>query len=687
MREGALGARRGWAAVLVLLPLLATWWRGFAHPVVTLDLECTFVANVGRVVRHGHLADIAAYQIDFWRGVPLIDGALAALGFLLFGDHLLAWHAVTFVYLAVTTALGMAILRRTSGDAAAVLFPILLAVAPFLVRDGLISGLAGHTHALAFVMLATWLTLRAADAEERPGVPWGAVLAGAAFGLGMFYQRSVLAIAPALFVLLRPRGWRSLFAFGAGTLLLPLLMVANTAAILESGTSKGENGFLSMLRLVISGISGAPEAWSAGKVFDVFGVGWGSILFAPEQGTLADGPRLPGSALGHLWTLVWIGGAIGAVALARRSDRGMSVALAPLLLAGGYAIAYVLAPFRVEPAVLELIASRQPLMPTVSDVRYIVPVFVLWTLVAAHTLGGLVGEPNRAGRIARRLAWILVGGGILLTLHDALSAGASPSVYGEVLPYRFADTYDAWDGPPPDTHLACDSDDPVDRAHHWRALGQGLVRSMEYIDPSQRPDDALDFEELVAGADLGPRAQQFVAHGMGRESAEASFVLEQERWPDLLRALRRDAEALGPVNGEAFLVGVTDVDRLAAVGSTPEEAAAALCAPTSWGTRPLCPLLAWRAPLHLDSRSLPNPEVVTRWAQDVDPNDAIRSEIVRGIGMRYGYLVPPSLRAEEALQPWSPADRAVLRDGMARGGRTRWQGEGPLDQQPPWQVP
>ncbi len=667
---------------LATLPVVTVALRGLTHPVPTLDLENTFIPNIGRLAWHGHIGDLPAYQIELWRAVPLIDGLLSSLGFRIFGDTLPAWHSVTLGFTLASTLLGMAVLLRTAGATAARLFPVLLAVSPFLLRDGLIGGLVGHSHAIAFVFAAAWLTLRAADGVAGDA-PWRALGAGAVFGIGMWYERSVLAIAPALLYVIAPRGRRATIAFLAGTLVLPALMVWNTDAFIESGTRRGRAGFASMFRQAIIGISGSSEAWAATKVGDVFALGWGNILFAPPPGALGESPQQSlGTLLGHGWSLLWVGGAAGAALLLRSGRRAGAL---PLLLAGGYSLAYVLAPFRVEPGLFDLLRQEAPHAPTLTEARYIIPILLLWTWVAAGSLGRVADGSARGRRAVRLGTTVLVVLGAIVTVGDARSFGAPSGVYGEVLPFRYHDTYDAWDGPPAAVHLACAHPDPIERAHHHRALGQAMNLSVRFIDPTLDPGARAALDDLTIRGRLDERARRFVAHGMGIESAEAVYVLGSAGFPGLVERLRQEAESLGPSDGEAFLVGASERRKMAEVAQTVPEALRISCRPTSWGTRPLCPLIA--DPHALRPREgFRSAEALLRARTRRESLPApVRAELVRGIGRVYGYTLPPSARPQ--VRDWATADLAMLEDGMRTGGRYRWRSVSDPRELAPWHHP
>ena len=230
LRARSAGIAAG--AVLTAVAAVALLGRMFAHAAYLHDTESLMIPTVGRELLHGHTADWIHYQYEVYQGAILVDGALSALGFVLFGDQLLAWHWYSLLYLVGIAVAGMAILRHSSGMAGALVFPMLLAAAPFLIKDGLITPMGHHATGPFFALAALAVALggrgRGPDGSGPRTLTVGrAFAAGLVLGVGCWYMRTVIAAAPALALAVLPGGRRALGAAAAGFMAYPILTGIN----------------------------------------------------------------------------------------------------------------------------------------------------------------------------------------------------------------------------------------------------------------------------------------------------------------------------------------------------------------------------------------------------------------------------------------------------------------------------
>ena len=235
--------------VLVGIALVA---RYLAHPTYLHDPESLMVPTVGREFAHGHFAHLAVYQYNLYQGGVLIDGTLSAVGFWLWGDSLWAWRGYTIGYGLVIALCGAVLLRRIGNARGALLFLLLLAVAPFLLKDGLITPAGHHSSALAWALAALAI---AAGGGGKPDFRRG-VLCGLLLGIGIFYTRTTVAAVPAAALLLVPGGWRALVGAFVGGCSLLLLGGIEALLALRGVPNFSDFSYLEVLRQVFFHIRG-----------------------------------------------------------------------------------------------------------------------------------------------------------------------------------------------------------------------------------------------------------------------------------------------------------------------------------------------------------------------------------------------------------------------------------------------
>ena len=407
-------------AVLVLVFYVL---RFVLHIEYVLDPEARMVPTVGREWAHGHhLREFAYYHYNPYQGSCLLDAFLSMLGYRVLGDHILSWQWVPFAYVAATTVAGMALLLRAGGAFAAFSFPLLLAGAPFLLKDGLLSIIGGHGSGPAFALAA--LALALGCGERRKGVDLRALFAGLCLGLGAWYMRTSAIAGPAVLLAVLARGgWKSLIPFALGLLSFPGLILWNAEALLAAGAPAAAGGKEALLQHMLWDVreirqGGMP---TAEKLRQAFGLSFERLLFAqPDALRTVEFAVRPGVPLRRAWTLAWqlsppMVLALGAwhTLLPKRLPlrEAWVGPLAVLLVITGYVGAYVASPFQVEDEVLNL---TQGLMhgPGVNGTRYLVPIYLALTLGWALALG-LVWELGRGrpwlGLLPKAAALALLG--------------------------------------------------------------------------------------------------------------------------------------------------------------------------------------------------------------------------------------------------------------------------------------
>ena len=639
--------------------------RLLCRPIQILDPEHTMVATAGREWAHGHLHEIAAYQVDIYQGAFLVDGLLAALGFKLLGDHPMAWWWVPLLYLLGIAATGMLLLRRVAGGRAAIAWALLLMSAPFVVKDGLLSATGGHAPGIFFVLLATWLAL--GKGALRP------LLAGAALGFGVWYIRSAAAVLPAVALASLWQGRRrALGWFAAGLALFPLLLAAN-ALLLSSGR---DDSFVRLAAQATFGMrsDGFDVGALPAKVGESLSLHMASALYGPA-GPIEEAPRWLQHASGWTglgWAAAWVAALLlAALRLRRRLSRptrdlaAVAVALLPL----AYAAAYVLGPFRIE----EVVRGWYPLTPTsapeVTNVRYLVPILLLWMLLVSLEFAG---SSNSKGRSSPGLRVVVLLGlaGLSLAAVGPKHDRAPPGSFVATAVVRYGFLYGPHRGPSRESHASCDTSDPISRAAHLRAVGAFGAPIAKSVGEDPRLVKA-HLARIRKELDLEPQELAFVVEGLGMALGDQLRANDSILVEDLAASLERAVTELHPDWVRPFVLGVGNsiANSVSASGMPPEQFTVLVCSGSEADARPLCFL----AGLLLSSRKgMDALDVVHE--QPMASIPAVERALLRGYAMQVGGRQPPGAWPKESdIADWPRRHRVLFQQGLRTGARRRWR--------------
>ncbi|MBJ95592.1 MAG: hypothetical protein CMP23_14105 [Rickettsiales bacterium] len=652
---------------LLAAPLLALLARLFAHPAYFIDGEALITPTIGRELRHGHLLDLFHYQLIVYQGSLLLDGLLTSLGFLLFGDHLLAWQWLSLAYTVGIAAAGAVVLQRSSGSFAAFSFPLLLACAPFLVKDGLLAAIGGHTTGLFYVLVALAVALPAGPTNGRSCRP---LLAGLLLGLGTWYLRSAAVAIPALLLALNPRGRDAQRRFLIGFLLFPALVLLNIAALWITDSPDAAGGVLALAAKVTWQLRelGAAERDLLAKVGEAIGLPYLSLLFAqPPSAVNSIVPERPFAyASGVLWVSGFLVASIwGLFGLLRwsysllnnrlkRGQQRSSGASAVALLALSWALTYVLSPLRAEAILTEWAQIEPPAAPGVNAPRYLIPIYLLWLLLLAQCLAVLARRYRRLA-IAGLGLLLLVGGS--QGLGDFIHDRDPSSVAERVEPYYYFKMFGPGRGPPQRIHEECRTRDPVSRGNHLAALGS-FIGSTPALLASQPTADSQAVDALLERHKLTRSELQILAHGMGRALGDQMFSSFQLTSAELLEQARSSAEFLGPGVAEPYLVGVGEAMDHGRLRERQDELLAMLCRPLSWGSRPLCSLAGQMlADINLQ-RAPARPKLLfVAGVPELDQlPEGVRLELIRGAAIELANSALSFDVEEQDLSVWPDQD-------------------------------
>jgi len=632
---------------LAALAVVAALARGFAHPAYFVDGEALIGPTVGRELLHGHLADLFHYQIIVYQGSLLVDALLAMVGFAVFGDHLLAWQSVSLLYIALLAVSGSYLLDSVSGRVAAVGFPLLLATAPFLVKDGLLAGIGGHGSGAFYAVLATCLAVSAGRHPEQR--KW-ALLAGASLAFGTWYIRTVILAFPACVLAVACGGRVALLRFARGLLLLPALLFVNIIALWLVESPFAADGILSLCRTVVWDVRelGSADQDLLAKAAEAVGLPYRSLMFAqPQSGA---GPVVPIRPLADGSATVWVGAWLVSLPLAglalfsswrrmareeneaRRVHRDALAlhAVVPLLVAA-YVGAYIFSPLRVEAILGDWAAIFPPTAPGVNAPRYLVPIYLAWTLLLAFVLGLVARGPMWQRGVAWLGLGVVVAAGGFQAQGDWLQDRDPLEMVSTVEPYYYFKMFGPGRGPPMEVHESCRTENPVSRSNHLFTLGWFIGQPPEQLLQDARADrTALD--TFLKGRALPEEDIRVLVHGMGRALGDQMFSSFQLESHEVLAVARRSAEVLGKGRGGPYLYGVGESMDHGRLMSDSAQLASLLCFEMRWETRPLCYL----AGQLLASTGL---TTVPRDPQDLFVDDApeltslplpVQMELVRG---------------------------------------------------------
>lgn len=676
--EPSSGKLKVWRlAPFALVPAVvaALAFRLVAHALYLHDHESLMVPTVGRELAHGHWLQAPQLHYNFHQGGVLIDGALSAVGFRLFGDHLLAWKWYSLAYAAGITVAGIVVLRKSAGTAGAIFLALLMAAAPFLVKDAILTP-AGH-HSTAFFYALAALAIAMQGSERGPPSFRRALFAGLVLGVGVWYTRTCLAAGPAVALALfrggirtSVRAWAGL---AAGCLIFPAMVAVEANAALHQIPALAHTPFSGQFGRMLTSIAAdhaSPEY--AAKTWEALSLPLEPVLFGqPVVRALERTPiHSEFARAGQLWSWGWAAVPValaicGAALLAAR--RGPRRETAVVLLFGlGYAAIYVLSPFRIESSDLLVIANSElsASAPGVAAARYVIPIYLAWTVGAAHVLG--LGWRWRWSRPVAVIALgALVGSGLQSAVIDWRLDRDQPSNFDLLLPYDYELMFTPARGLTAQLHLECQTREPVSRANHLRSYG--FAASPEPV--SLREGQAMAHaSESLDGRGLPPEQEAFVFDGMGRGAA--SHI--QPGGPDeaeYLAAVFRFAEELGPPRSGWFLTGFS---RVAYGGGFPADRslqAEELCRTRPGLGRPACHRVGEHA---VDPRMahLPASAPDLFMAMPPIPPGAER-ELFRGAGRRLARWAPWDADELSVVDGWPEAAREGFMEGWTEERRLR----------------
>lgn len=678
---------------MTAVPLVAFWARLTAHPLHARDSETiSLLPTMGRELAHGQLAYFGGYHINPLHPSYIIDGLFCALGFAVLGDRYMAWQWVPLLYLAAFTVAGVAALRQTVGWRGAALFPLLLAASPFLLKDGMLAAVGAHGTGAVWSLVALAIAL-GVGGQTRRRFDWRAFAVGVVYGLGLFYLRTALAAIPAVALATARGGWRSMRDAALGMLVVPAMVAVNVGLRLQAVVAEKDGGTLlaadvpQALQWVFQlGTDAGGDVVTHGglaKLGDVIGLPIARLLFA-QPPSMADGlapTHAWSTALGGLWVGAWCLGLAGVVVLVvfliresgRLTRRSSYPALLLALLPLGYAAIYVVAPVRMDESVFWNQSTLTA--PGVTEVRLIVPVLMLLTLLLAQGLGWLVREGRWRQRSAVVTATVLVCCGLLAATVDGCADRAPRGTLSQLAPYTYEGFHRSDRGLARWQHAQSPTNDIVSRGNHLRALGLfDRAPTAETVADPVADLAALDATEQELG--LTPLDRTFVAHGMGEGLGDA--LLHGEGWTlsTLAAAGLMSAEVMSPADGRAYLRGFGE----AILGDCstldrPGLAVDTLCGRVH-GERPLCfaagacHASAWYG----DELPWTAVQLFTgheAWAQSQDADVIL--ELIRGVGWRTGAVRPPlHLQALDA-PPWPDDQWQAFQDGWRAGARHVWR--------------
>lgn len=635
------------AVLSLALACAALFARLRFHPTHVHDPEDAGIATLAREVLGGHLVDLPSMQPNLYLGSSLLDPLLGAGTFALFGDTLLAWHAVGIGYgLAFAAALSLLLVR--SGWARWVWLPgLLLSAAPFPVLDGFVARVGGHSSGVVWAMVAL------AVGAGRGSAWWRGLFGGVVLAFACWYSRTSVVAVPALVVVVGG-GWRGLLGVCVGLSTL-LGMLAGTTELLHGTKIDGAaQTWIETFHRVAWNVWGTREPQPVGeKLLQASGLSFADQLFAaPRVGREGWLWSVGGAA--WAWTLAGAPLLAAFAGLAWRGIRGrLGMALGGLAL--GYMVAYAASDLSIEPGTL-----RAGVAPGISGARYLVPGWAAALGAAVWVVAALPWRWLRALVLAPLLAI-----GWTTAALDAEQAGEPAVHLAALVPFN----YSAILGPRAkmlgDIHRTCDSEDPLSRANHLRARG-ALSRGrldLREEDP-ERVRKGLQARPWATLED--PRARAFAAHGLGGALADLLWSTDALSPDRILEQAQRMADVLPPGDADALAFGFIE----AAAGVAERfEALEGACDSTRVDSLRWCPLEALRhctwsgGHIPQDLGQLFHPA----WWETVPPEG--RPGAAWAVGLLGLSLTP----ADASKTPWSPEEDAAFQAGLGAGWRTRWR--------------
>ena len=664
-----LFAALAWVYV-VAAPVLAALARLVGHPGYYFDGETQIPPTIGRELLHGHFDDAIHYQIIVYQGSLLWDAAMSAVAYAVFGDHLLAWHAVPLAYFAGLSVAGTLLLRRTAGMPWALLFPTLLAALPFFVKDGFVSGIGGHAPGAFFAVAGLAV---AAYASDDGGKKRYAVLAGMTLGFGCWYVRTVVLALPAAAVLVGRRATGRLL-LALGLLVLPILLAWNVHALQEAGTHSAAKGTTEQLvRAVVMNVGSTKPVRidPVHKVLEATGPAVRTILYAQPMraGTSEQTFRPLAYTAGTAWAAAWLGCLLLLPLLlllpgVRRRPESARGVLATWVLGCTYVGAYALSSLNLDPGIVESLRRYPPLPPGVSGGRYLVPVMGILTLGVAQAIAAL-GEG-----VDRRPAWLLAAPLVVLGLLPALGDwryDRDPAdLWHHMPPHQYSGAFGPGRGPPLDVHLACTDTDPESRAAHLDAISRFLVPSPGAAQPPPLSESIAALSHTYSADEIATLVSSLGGNlARDHQGGSVSFA-------EMTQTAFETAAGLGPGSGDSYLLGLRRSLTDARLDVEPADLVAGLCGESPSGTRPLCTLAGERlaAPLGSGWPASAQDLYLTGTPPLGSLDRSVRDALLYGAAVRLTQLDRSRVLPPDGPQGWEPSDaRVFVQKWRVKGGK------------------
>ncbi len=491
-----------------------------------------------------------------YQGSLIVDPIVGAVGYLVLGDGLMSWHIVALLQLLVIAAAGSRVLFKLGGPIPAIAWPILLACAPFLVKDGIVAAIGGHPGGFAWGLAALACAL-----EARRSVLW-AVLAGVLLAVGTWYVRSVVAVAPALLLACSTGGFRALAGWTVGALLLPVLLWANVLTLEASGMQYAQVGRAGLWDAVASprGHKGERQPLPD-RLAETSGLSFAGSLFLQPPGDDAPPTVRPHARLsGQLWVAAWLLALpLGLIGLARRKEERREL-LAAVLLCAGWIGAYLASGLAMEEEVVRLASTADPLTPAplISSTRYMIPILCAWVFGLPLALAAAAGSRLLTGLcLVPVLLSAAVGGA--QALGDWRSDRDDPELYRGQEPYSYPSIKLPGRLPPVHVHLAALNEVEDSRLYHLECIGRLLARGSGPV--VREPGlEAQELRSMQEGSEVPLSDDDLaeIARGMGLSMGYETLGQQDERLAEVFEAMLLSADALGGALGDAYLRGAEE---------------------------------------------------------------------------------------------------------------------------------
>lgn len=517
------------------------------------DGEGAIPATVARELYFNGLTEVIHYQVVPYQGSLILDSVLGALGYLFLGDGLLSWHVVALLQILVVAAAGSRVLFRLGGRLPAAAWPVLLACAPFLVKDGMVAMIGGHPGGFAWGLAALAVAL-----EARRSVFW-ALLAGVLLAIGAWYVRSVIAIAPAVLLACAPGGLRALVGASLGALVLPLLLWGNVLTLEASGLPYAQVGRAELWDAVVapSGTKGLRQPLPD-RLREGSGLSFGGLLFRQPPGE-DDLPRVRPHARrsGQLWVAAWIAAVpLVLVGLARRGEGRLELGAAVLFCACWIG-AYVSSGLAMEEEVVRLAAGTDPRIPApvVSSTRYMIPILCAWMFGLPLALAATAG--SRALSLLASVPIALAAGvGGIQAIGDWQHDRDDPELYREQEAFSYTSIALPGRLPPIDVHLRALNQVEESRRYHLESIGLLLARGSGPVmgQPDVEAQELRDVQARSEG-EITDDDLRTIAFGLGLAMGTETLNQTEPRLGQVFEAILLSADALGGELGDAYLDG------------------------------------------------------------------------------------------------------------------------------------